>query len=235
MNSIENILKRLRESRLNEAGVYSPYDHSSRDNSAEVDAMKSEEASHPYVGKVVRWKEDGRAHTVTAAFDADDGIHVRCDNITMKPDEYKIIKEGAGSGWDYWDMPKDYKGPWIQDHYSKDYGSNLMGFIYPPYEASRRWLEDESHDDYIAEIWDDRESDTIEVKRFNKMKDAREWLDGKIQELLTVEESYTVIDNTDTKNSGDSEKYRVNTKEEAEQRKQELIAQGSDEDKITIK
>ena len=78
--------------RSNESAVYSPYDQSDRDNSDYHKLEKNREEDHPYVGKKVRWSEDGRTYRVTGAYEDSRGVIVRCGDITMKPDEYKIIK-----------------------------------------------------------------------------------------------------------------------------------------------
>lgn len=79
--------------RSNESAVYSPYDQSDRDNSDYNREEKSREKNHPYVGKRVRWSEDHRSYRVTGAYDDNRGTTVRCGNITMRPGEYKLIKE----------------------------------------------------------------------------------------------------------------------------------------------
>lgn len=83
--------------RSNESAVYSPYDQSDRNNSKYHKSEKDSEESHPYVGKKVRWSEDGRTYRVTGAYEDSRGIIVRCGDITMKPGEYKIIKESSDS------------------------------------------------------------------------------------------------------------------------------------------
>lgn len=78
---------------LLDEGVYSPYDQSDRDNSDYNKSLKSEEESHPYVGKKVRWSEDGRTYRVTGAYDDSRGTIVRCGDITMRPGEYTLYNK----------------------------------------------------------------------------------------------------------------------------------------------
>lgn len=75
---------------VEEAMVYYDKDSSDRDNSDYHDEARKEEESHRYVGKKVRYKEDGRVYTVTRAYDGRDGVVVRCNDITMKPEEYTL-------------------------------------------------------------------------------------------------------------------------------------------------
>lgn len=104
---MDSIVKRLHEKRrietaksilesngyhISESGVYSPYDQSDRDNSDYHKDQKNEEQSHPYVGKKVRWSENGRTYTITGAYEDSRGVIVRCGDITMKPDEYKLVE-----------------------------------------------------------------------------------------------------------------------------------------------
>ena len=78
---------------IEDSTVYYPRDDSGRDNSAEVDDILRQERSHPYVGKKVRWSKDGRVYRVTRAYEDSRGVIVRCGDITMKPEEYKFIRE----------------------------------------------------------------------------------------------------------------------------------------------
>lgn len=104
---MDSIVKRLHEKRrietaksilesqgyeVSEAAVYNPYDQSDRDNSDYFDEKRKEEESHDYVGKKVRWSENGRVYTVTRAYDTRKGVTVRCGDITMNPEEYKLVE-----------------------------------------------------------------------------------------------------------------------------------------------
>lgn len=83
----------------------------------------------------------------------------------------------GGKGWQHWDMPKDYKGPWTQDYFYKEYGNDILGFIYPPYEANIEFLKDMTHYDYVAFLYDNKAASDIDSQSFPKMKDAREWVE----------------------------------------------------------
>lgn len=98
-------------------------------------------------------------------------------NKLVESREHRQDESSTGAGWEYWDMPKDYKGPWQQDYYYKEYGSDILGFIYPPFEANVEFLKDMNHHDYVAFLYDNAAASDIESKSFSKMKDAREWLD----------------------------------------------------------
>lgn len=104
---MDSIVKRLHEKRrietaksilesqgykVTESGVYSPYDQSDRDNSEYHKDLKGAEQSHSYVGKKVRWSENGKTYTVTGAYEDSRGVIVRCGDITMKPEEYKLVE-----------------------------------------------------------------------------------------------------------------------------------------------
>lgn len=86
--------ERYANAKIQEAMMYYPSDDYDRDNSDYHKMMAQEEASHPYVGRKVRWKEGRRILTVTGAYDWRNGdTLVRCGNISLKPDEYELIKE----------------------------------------------------------------------------------------------------------------------------------------------
>lgn len=79
--------------------------------------------------------------------------------------------------WKYWEMPKDYRGPWIHPYYYTAYDKDLTGFIYPPYEATSKFLKNMTHSDYIAELYDNSKAMTIADKSFNNLEDAKAWVD----------------------------------------------------------
>lgn len=110
----------------NESAVYSPYDKSDRDNSDYHKSEKDSEETHPYVGKMVRWSEDGRTYRVTGAYEDSRGITVRCSDITMKPGEYKIIKESSDS--EYHRLEKSYHKSAIDPHRTSRSAKKIMEF-----------------------------------------------------------------------------------------------------------
>lgn len=112
----------------------------------------------------------------------------RLVNLSRSTKESKdtIVESSFEGGWGYWETPADYRGPYLPDHYFKVYTEEATGFIYPPFEADRDFFKELNHSDYIAELYHTKRGDTIDVKRFKKMRDAREWLDSTVASILST-------------------------------------------------
>lgn len=187
MNCTENILKRLRESKS--------YDNSDAEYLCKSIIVHSngvmeilcydtveDEDFEKYIGYVEdpSARKNARLILKDPKFEVPKNVRNELISTFGLEDFGFSIEEAtsAGDAWGYWEMSKDYKGPWVHPNYSKNYDNSIVGFIYPPYNNSaNRFLKDMSHDDYIAELFDDESGDIIETGVFDTLGDAQDWLD----------------------------------------------------------
>jgi hypothetical protein len=137
--------------------------------------------------------------------------------------------------------PDDINRPTKESLEESDEYKTLDDIINAPYSASfmrdratiniqgkeyvkigkNRWQYNSSQRSVLGGIYSDKEIfDKLSSKEVTESEDD-------------PQQSYYVIDHTDAR-EGDAEKYKVSSREEAEKKKQELIEQGSDKNKIII-
>lgn len=103
--------------------------------------------------------------------------------------ESNSIKPVEHPGWDYWEMPENYQGPWTPCMYTKDV-DDLLLTIYPPQRDYNSSIPSYT-DDYHAQIErEDAHQGDLDcyVTGFETFEDAEEFINNKLAGYTVTED-----------------------------------------------
>lgn len=117
-------------------------------------------------------------------------------NNNKSPNKGRRVNESRNKlDWTYWEMPKDYKGPFEYPHYFKDFDGRYIGYVYPPYKSKNSRIDD--IEGYQVELYDNEGTEPVGdfTRVFRNLKSAERYVEKMYQSVVkneskSVNESY---------------------------------------------